>query len=72
MNICIGGDLDGQVIDLDKTSFKAKDVEEGKTSEYRRQPFILENKTFRFWIAKDIRFDVASGRVEKILRKPKN
>ena len=27
MKICIGGDLDGQTVDLDQASFKAKDIE---------------------------------------------
>lgn len=72
MNICIGGDLDGQTFDFDKGHFKAEDVEEGKTSEYRRQPYIIGDDSYRFWIANDLKLWEATDQVELILRKPKN
>ena len=68
----MGGDLDGQTIDLDKTSFKAKDVEEGKSSEYRRQTYRIEGDLYHFWIASDLKLWEATDQVELILRKPKN
>jgi hypothetical protein len=72
LNICIGGDLDGQTVDLDQASFKAKDVEEGKSSEYRRQTYRIDDDLFRFWFASDLKFAEASQRAGLILRKPKN
>jgi len=61
LNICIGGDLEGQSFDFDKSHFKAKEVEEGKTSEYRRQPYIIGDDLYLFWISNDLdsgRFDL--------------
>ena len=40
MNICIGGDLDGQVVDLKKAYFKGKEVQDNSASEYRKQTYI--------------------------------
>ena len=31
MNICIGGDLDGQVVDLGKARFNASEVDKNKS-----------------------------------------
>ena len=72
MNICIGGDLEGQSFDFDKGRFKAEDVEEGKTSEYRRQTYIIGDNLYHFWIANDLKLWEATDQVELILRKPKN
>ncbi|WP_166168995.1 hypothetical protein [Acinetobacter sp. SA01] len=72
MNICIGGDLDGQAFDFDKGYFKADEIEDGKTSEYRRQKYIIGNDLYRFWLETDLGLGDATEQVELILRKPKN
>ena len=48
MNICIGGDLDGQVVDLKKAYFKAKEVQDSSASEYRKQTYIFEDGLYYF------------------------
>ena len=73
MNICIGSDLDGQVIDLKKAYFKAKEVQDSSTSEYRKQTYIFEDALYYFWIASDLSLSEATKQIElMILRKPKN
>ncbi|MFX5124333.1 hypothetical protein ABTC57_07025, partial [Acinetobacter baumannii] len=54
MKICIGGDLNGQVVEKDVYSFKATDIDPEKKSEYFIQSFILGDKRLRFWICFDI------------------
>ena len=68
MNICIGGDLDGRDIDLNGPQLKASDIEEGKSSKYYKQKYILESDMYFFWIVYGIKFDEATERVEKNLR----
>ena len=72
MNICIGGDLDGQVFDFDKIRFKAQEVDESKTSEYYKQKYIISDDMYYFWLSTDLHLSDATDRVEVILRKPKN
>ncbi|EYD49886.1 hypothetical protein J917_3283 [Acinetobacter baumannii 25493_4] len=68
MKICIGGDLNGQVVEKDVYSFKAADIDPEKKSEYFTQSFILCDKTHRFWISNDIDFHEACKIVEKMIR----
>ena len=72
MNICIGGDLDGQVVDLKKAYFKGKEVQDNSASEYRKQTYIFEDGLYYFWIANDLSLSEATKRIELILQKPKN
>ncbi|OTG60961.1 hypothetical protein B9T36_00665 [Acinetobacter sp. ANC 4204] len=72
MNICIGGDLNGQSFDFDKGYFKAGDIEEGKTSEYYKQKYIIGDDLYFFWVSNDLDLGDATDQVELILRKPKN
>ncbi|MCO8044966.1 hypothetical protein NI467_06290 [Acinetobacter bohemicus] len=73
MNICIGGDLAGQeVVGFDKQFFNASEVEDSKTSEYRRQPYIIDNVTYRFWISGDLKLWDATDQVEAYIRHPKH
>jgi hypothetical protein len=72
MNICIGGDLDGQVVDLKKAFFKATEVQEDSTSEYRKQTYIFEDGLYYFWIANDLSLSEAIKRIELILRNQNN
>ncbi|EMW7813731.1 TPA: hypothetical protein JI047_10300 [Acinetobacter baumannii] len=68
MKICIGGDLDGQVVEKDVYSFKATEIDPEKNSEYFIQSYILGDKRLRFWICFDIDFHEASQIVEKMMR----
>lgn len=68
MNICIGGDLEGQKVDKDVYSFMASEIDETKSSEYFTQSYILKDKTYKFWINVDMDFHDASNIVEKMLR----
>ena len=72
MNVCIGGDLAGQVVELDKRFFNAKEVEENKTSEYYKQRYIVGDAEYRFWISKDIKLCDATDQAEVYIRKPTN
>ena len=72
MNICIGGDLDGQVVDLKKANFKGKEVQDNSATEYRKQTYIFEDGLYYFWIANDLSLSEATKRIELILQKPKN
>ncbi|RTB68717.1 hypothetical protein EJ502_05945, partial [Acinetobacter baumannii] len=44
MKICIGGDLNGQVVEKDVYSFKAAEIDPEKKSEYFIQSYILGDK----------------------------
>ncbi|MCG5955832.1 hypothetical protein MER45_07065 [Acinetobacter baumannii] len=68
MKICIGGDLNGQVVEKDVYSFKAAEIDPEKKSEYFIQSYILGDKRLRFWICFDIDFHEASQIVEKMMR----
>lgn len=71
MNICIGGDLAGQVVEFDKRRFEAKEVEEGKTSSYRKQSYVFGESRFNFWLSEDLDFSDASNQALQFVRKPK-
>ena len=71
MNICIGGDLDGQIVDLKKSHFKASEIEEDKVSEYRKQTYIFGDNLYYFWISSDLDLSEATKRIELILQKSK-
>jgi len=49
MNICIGGDLDGRVIVLDKPSFNAKEVNKTKATNYIKQMYVIDGDVYYFW-----------------------
>lgn len=69
MKICIGGDLNGQVVEKDVYSFKAADNDPEKKSEYFIQSHIFGDKTYKFWFSYDINFHEACQIVEKMIRK---
>nr|WP_174507557.1 hypothetical protein [Acinetobacter sp. Marseille-Q1620] len=71
MNICIGGDLDGKVVELNKKCFKAQEIEPDKKTEYYQQKYILDDRTYYFWLDLDLKLREATDRVEKILRSTK-
>ena len=46
MNICIGGDLDGRVIVLDKPSFNAKELNKTKSTNYIKQMYVIDGDVY--------------------------
>ena len=48
MNICIGGDLDGQVVILNKMRFNAKEIDQNKSSSYIKQKYVKGDQVFNF------------------------
>ena len=55
MNICIGGDLDGEVINTSEgTFFEASEIDPGKQSTYNRQSYIVGENTYRFWLCAEL------------------
>ncbi|MCH7331820.1 hypothetical protein MMO39_04900 [Acinetobacter modestus] len=70
LKICIGGDLDGLRVDLNKKSFKAGEIDSKKSSEYFKQIYVKNDKIYSFWICRDISISDVTKRVEEILNKP--
>lgn len=55
MNICIGGDLDGEVvINREGTYFEASEIDSTKKSTYNRQSYIVGENTYRFWLCAEL------------------
>ncbi|MBD3842555.1 MAG: hypothetical protein IE909_11860 [Campylobacterales bacterium] len=51
MHICIGGDLDGEVVtNRERTYFAASEIDPSKQSTYNRQTYIVDGKIYRFWL----------------------
>ncbi|UJA00771.1 MULTISPECIES: hypothetical protein [Acinetobacter] len=72
MNICIGGDLDGQVVDLGKARFNASEVDKNKSSNYIKQKYIVGDEIFNFWRHSEMKIWDVTKRVESILKKKNN
>ncbi|PJG67811.1 hypothetical protein [Acinetobacter seifertii] len=54
MFICIGGDLDGEVVIREGFSFKANEIDLSKNSTYDRQSYIVEDNIYRFWLCAEL------------------
>lgn len=55
MNICIGGDLDGEVVEgREGTSFEASEIDASKQSRYNRQSYIVGENIYRFWLCAEL------------------
>ncbi|MCK4088383.1 hypothetical protein HCY58_15195 [Acinetobacter radioresistens] len=67
MKICIGGDLDGQVVECSGLTFKAQDIGAASDSEYRMQSYIMGKNRYEFWIDTGTDLHEATKRVEKII-----
>ncbi|EOT7397059.1 hypothetical protein ACWJ7G_000779 [Acinetobacter baumannii] len=50
MNICVGGELDGQTIEKEGRLFKASDIDPSFKTEYYKQVFNRDNTVFHFWL----------------------
>lgn len=55
MNICIGGDLDGQSVAFDGNRFKASIMDIKLRSEYCLQVFTQENDRYLFWVETEMK-----------------
>ncbi|MCF7213990.1 hypothetical protein [Acinetobacter baumannii] len=72
MNICVGGELDGQVIVKEGRLLKASDSDPSFTTEYYKQVFNRDNTVFHFWLPIGSDLHEMSEKVLNILRSPKN
>lgn len=71
MNICIGGDLDGKVVVLDKARFNAKEFNKKKSTNYIKQIYIINGQVFHFWRDTELKLWEVTRRVEIIFAKLK-
>ncbi|MCU4394524.1 hypothetical protein [Acinetobacter parvus] len=71
MNICIGGDLDGRVIVLDKLSFNAKEVNKTKSTKYIKQMYVIDGDVYYFWRDAELKLWEVTQRIEILLAKAK-
>ena len=68
MNICIGGDLNGQIIEKEVFQFKV-DTENDKSPIYFRQSVVLDHQLYRFWFSSTVTFQDAVVVAEQLVRK---
>ncbi|QHB89683.1 hypothetical protein F9K57_04150 [Acinetobacter baumannii] len=72
MNICVGGELEGQKIEKEGRLLKASDLDPSFTTEYYKQVFNRDNTVFHFWLPIGSDLHDMSKLVLDILRAPKN
>ncbi len=71
MNICIGGDLDGRVIELDKPCFNAKEVNKTKSTNYIKQMYVIDGDVYYFLRDAELKLWEVTQRIEILLAKAK-
>ncbi|KKW80381.1 hypothetical protein AAV97_05035 [Acinetobacter sp. Ag2] len=67
MNICIGGELQGQIVQNDGYKFKV-DPNSDKGPYYFRQSIVLEDQYLRFWFSSTVKFEDALKSAEGLAR----
>ncbi|MGQ1016637.1 hypothetical protein ACT4ZL_11785 [Acinetobacter baumannii] len=72
MNICVGGELDGQMIEKEGRLLKASDIDPSFKTEYYKQVFNRDNTVFLFWLPIGTDLHEMSEKVLNILRVPKS
>ncbi|MFP0984714.1 hypothetical protein ABTF18_13905 [Acinetobacter baumannii] len=72
MNICVGGELDGQVIEKEGRLLKGSDIDPSFKTEYYKQVFNRDNTVFHFWLPIGSDLHEMSEKVLNILRARKN
>lgn len=72
MNICVGGELDGQTIEKVGRLLKASDINPAFTTEYYKQIFNRDNVNYQFWLSIGSDLHEMSKVVLDILGEPKN
>ncbi len=71
MNICVGGELDGQEIDKEGKLLKASDIDPSFKTEYYKQIYNRDNINYQFWLPVGSNLHEMSNKVLEILRTPK-
>lgn len=72
MNICIGGELDGQKIEKEGRLLNASDIDPSFKTEYYKQIYNRDNVVYQFWLPVGSDLHEMSRLVLDILRAPKN
>ena len=72
MNICVGGELDGQKIEKEGRLLQASDLDPSFKTEYYKQVFNRDNTVFHFWLPIGSDLHEMSANVLSIRRAPKN
>ncbi|EMC7871412.1 hypothetical protein [Acinetobacter baumannii] len=72
MNLCVGGELDGQMIEKEGRLLKASDIDPSFKTEYYKQVFNRDNTVFLFWLPIGSDLHDMSEKVLNILRALKN
>ncbi|QDB84223.1 hypothetical protein [Acinetobacter pittii] len=72
MNICVGGELDGQKIEKQGKILKASDIDSSFKTDYYKQIFNRDNINFQFWLPVGSDLHDMSEKVLTILRASKN
>lgn len=72
MNICVGGELDGQKIEKEGRLIKASDIDPSFKTEYYKQVFNRDNINYHFWLPIGSDLHDMSEKVLNIIRSPKN
>lgn len=68
MNICIGGDLDGEVVNnREGTFFEASEIYPGKQSTYNRQSYKIGENIYWFWLCAEMPYSVTTKIAKKYL-----
>ncbi len=72
MNICVGGELDGQKIEKEGRLLNASDIDPSFKTEYYKQIFNRDNINYQFWLPVGSDLHDMSEKVLTILRASKN
>ncbi|MCZ2937228.1 hypothetical protein ABTK04_17420 [Acinetobacter baumannii] len=72
MNICVGGELDGQKIEKEGRLLKASDIDPSFKTEYYKQIYGRSNIIYEFWLPVGSDLHEMSKLVLDILRASKN
>ncbi|CAM0727438.1 hypothetical protein [Acinetobacter baumannii] len=72
MNLCVGGELDGQKIEKEGRLLKASDIDSSFNTEYYKQIFNRDNINYKFWLPIGSDLHDMSEKVLNILRALKN
>ncbi|MCH2000355.1 hypothetical protein [Acinetobacter seifertii] len=72
MTLCVGGELDGQVIEKEGRLLKAFDIDPSFKTEYYKQIYNRDNVVYQFWLPVGSDLHEMSKLVLDILRAPNN
>lgn len=68
MYICIGGDLDGEVVNnREGTFFEASEIDPGKQSTYNRQSYKIGENIYWFWLCAEMPYSETTKIAKKYL-----